>query len=236
MALYPIRLQSTDSAEDPDYLTVPAAYEVNLSNRPNPAAPYKFCSGFTIDVWVKTQASTGVVVILDKRVNPSAPIGYSLFLSNGRLGFQLADGNTPGSACGPETTNPCTNYVAPVSSPNVADNTWHLVAVTVQVHGTVAPCTEKGVLYVNNGPVMTPVLTFVPRTHSPQSTDIANSAALYIGRRPPAFGAPGFFKGAIDELEFYNHANHNNFTASDGALTQTQLQAIYNAGAAGKCE
>jgi hypothetical protein len=220
-----------------DSVTVPDDYEIGLSSRPKVAAPFKFCSGFTIDAWVKTTQSSGVVVIVDKRVNPPAPIGYSLFLYNGQLGFQLADGNPPGSGCGPQGTTPCTNYVALLSpnSPNVANGNWHLIAVTVQVHGSATTCPEVGKLYVDVNGVMTPVLTFVPRTHSPLSTDIANPAALYIGRRPPAFGTPGFFKGLIDELEFYNHAN-NNGLASDGALTQAQLQAIYTAGSVGKCK
>lgn len=222
-----------------DFLTVPSHYEVDLSNRPRqPLAPYKFCSGFTIDAWIKTTQNTGVVVILDKRVTPATPVGYSLFLSDGRLGFQLADGTPTGSACGSPSTNPCTNYIA--SSPNVANGAWHLIAVTVQVHGSGTACPEVGKLYVDVNNVMTPVLTFVPRTHSLSSgnlpgTDIANSANLYIGQRMPIFGAGGYFNGLIDELEFYNHANHN-APQSDGALTQAQLQAIYNAGSAGKCK
>jgi hypothetical protein len=223
-----------------DYLTVADASEVDLSNRPS-VGPFKFCSGFTIDAWVKTNQGDGVAVILDKRVNPAAPLGYSLFLANGQLGFQLADGTPPGSACGSPSTRPCTNYIAPpLISTNVATDTWRLIAVTVQAHGSATSCPEVGKLYVDVAGVMTPVLTFNPRTHSLNSgntpgSDIANSANLYIGRRMPAFGAPGFFKGRIDELEFFNRANQNS-TASNGALTQQQLQAIYNAGSAGKCK
>jgi hypothetical protein len=121
----------------------------------------------------------------------------------------------------------------------VADGQWHLIAVTVQVHGSGTACKEEGKLYVDVGGTMTPVLTFVPRTHSKSSgnlpgSDIVNPAPLYIGRRDPAFGAPGFFKGLIDELEFFHTANVS-ATAPSGALTQPQLQAIYNAGSAGKC-
>lgn len=46
---------------------------------------------------------------------------------------------------------------------------------------------------------------------------------------------PGYFKGLIDELEIFKHVNHN-AAQSDGALTQSQLQAIYTAGVAGKCK
>lgn len=223
-----------------DFVMVTDASEVDLSNR-RPPVPYKFCSGFTIDAWIKTSQSTGLTVILDKRVNQNAPLGYHLALSNGRLAFQLADGTPPGSACGPQNTNPCSNYVAPLSSPNVADGNWHLIAVTVQVHGSVSndtTCPEVGKLYVDDASgQMIPVLTFVPRTHNLPASDIANSGDLYIGRRAPDFGNPGFFKGLIDELEFYNHANYGSGPGgSDGALTQAQLQAIYDAGSAGKCK
>lgn len=43
------------------------AFEVDLSNRPAVSpGDYKFCSGFTIDAWVKTLQTTWVAVILDK--------------------------------------------------------------------------------------------------------------------------------------------------------------------------
>ncbi|HVF61053.1 MAG TPA: LamG domain-containing protein [Thermoanaerobaculia bacterium] len=215
-----------------DYLTVPDDDEIDLSNRPK-SGPFKFCSYFAIDAWIKTSHKPGVNVILDKRVEPSKPVGYSLFLYNGRLGFQMADGKPAGSACGPEATHPCSNYVAP--GPNVADGTWHLIAVTVQVHGSGTACPEIGKLYVDGNVVH----TFVPRTHSLSNgnlpgSDIANSADLSIGRRAPAFGGGGYFKGLIDELEFFN-ARNVNASSFPGALTQAHIQAIHNAGSAGKC-
>ena len=51
----------------------------------------------------------------------------------------------------------------------------------------------------------------------------------------PAFGGGGNFKGLIDELEFFHSANENSPNAT-GALTQSQIQAIYDAGSAGKCK
>lgn len=167
---------------------------------------------FTIDAWVKTNDSSGVHTILDKRVNASQPVGYSLFLADGRLGFQLADGSMPGSVCGTGTSFPCTNYVAPAAGPqfiNVASGVWHFVAVTV----TKCP-TPVGRMYVDG----TLVLTFTPRTGN-----IVNNTSLQIGRRDPAFDND-YFDGCIDELEFFKRA-----------LTEDEIRAIFEAGGGGKC-
>ncbi|HVQ38552.1 MAG TPA: LamG-like jellyroll fold domain-containing protein, partial [Pyrinomonadaceae bacterium] len=149
--------------------------------------------------------------ILDKRVNPSQPVGYALFLVNGRLGFQLADGSVANPVCG---SNPalfaCTNYGAPATSTNVASGDWHLVAVTV----TKCP-TPVGKMYVDGNLVQ----TFTPRTGS-----IDNNGALQIGRRDPAFSET-HFDGCIDELEFFNRA-----------LTQSDIEAIFRARSSGKCK
>lgn len=210
-----------------DFVTILDDIEVDFSTGPF------FCSGFTIDAWIKTDQGQGTAVIVDKRETPSAPIGYSVFLYNGRLGLQLADGIPAGSICGNPTAYPCTNYTLP-SSKNVADNCWHHIAVTVQVHGSKTACPEEGGLYVD-GQV---VYTFVPRTHSlsngnSHGTSIVNTADLYVGKRMPAFGGGGNFKGLIDELEFFHSANEGGLKAS-GALTAAQIKAIYNAGPAGK--
>ncbi len=207
-----------------DFVTVPDHPEIDF-----PSHPY-FCSAFGIDAWIKTSQGTGTVVLLDKRANPSAPVGYSVYLYNGRLGLQLADGLPAGSICGAEGVYPCTNYTAPMSSVNIADNQWHLIAVTVQVHGSKTFCPEEGKLYVDGGLVH----QFTPRTHSlgngnlPGSS-IANSAELNIGRRAPAFGSGGSFKGLIDELEFFH-------SSPGAALTQAEIMSLVSAGTAGKCK
>jgi hypothetical protein len=99
--LVPGKVGSALSFDGNDSLMVPDDKEISLTNRPPPPAPFKFCSGFTIDAWIKTSQQTGVVVILDKRSTPSAPVGYHLFLSNGKLGLQLADGKPAGPRAAP---------------------------------------------------------------------------------------------------------------------------------------
>lgn len=139
-----------------------------------------FAESITIDAWVRTNIPAGtsatsrVLTILDKRVNPSNASGYHLFLFNGRLGFQI-DG---------------ANYIAPFTGPDsidVADNQWHFVAVSLGM------CRGGGgFLYVDGKKVRT----------LPPAGGFVNTANLYIGARDPAFGA-NFFPGAIDELEIF---------------------------------
>lgn len=129
---------------------------------------------FTIDAWIKTTASSGVQTILDKRANTGNPIGYHLFLNDGRLGLQLANGGT------------FTNFVAPGNP--VADGNWHFIAVTV------SRCrTASGKLYVDGN---------LAHNFTPIGGSYSNTANLNIGRRIPAFSA-NFFNGAIDELEIF---------------------------------
>lgn len=137
----------------------------------------------TIDTWVITNVpagtgpTSGLMTILDKRVpDPNAAAsGYSLFLFNGRLGFQMHG----------------INYVAPAAGPDyvdVADNRWHFIAVVSP------PCRgpSDSFLYVD-GKV---VLKFR------RSTGFVNNAKLYIGARDPVFGL-NYFRGALDELEIF---------------------------------
>ena len=65
------------------------------------------------------------------------------------------------------------------------------------------------------------VLTFNPTL---EPGDLSNNAALLIGGHsfPPY---PGEFTGRIDEVEIFNRA-----------LSATEIQAIFDAGSAGKCK
>jgi hypothetical protein len=127
-----------------DYLIAPNHAELNfLGDCSNDVA-----EAFTIDGWVKTTEGSGLQVILDKRVNRRARVGYHLFLYNGLLGFQMADGSYA-------------NYIAPgYPSPqfvNVADGQWHFVAVTA------SRCRGgRGQMYVDGNLVY----TFLPKSGS----------------------------------------------------------------------
>jgi len=164
---------------------------------------------FSIDAWVMVQPrdSSGLLPIVDKRVEIGDSVsGYELFLSDGRLGLQMADAIGSGHSCRPGST--CTNYISPSTNPSIADGFWHLVAVTVQRPSVVN-------LYVD-GIV---VLTSTPRMGS------FNNAPLLIASGYPIAVTKPYFKGWIDELEIFNRA-----------LTLGEVQEIVNAGSAGKCK
>jgi hypothetical protein len=168
---------------------------------------------FTLDAWVRTQASSGVVVLVDKRSGPT-PLGYSLFLANGRLGFQMANG-VGSSACAPTPTPgvACVNYVA--TAPNVADGQWHHVAAVVNR----ANATSGVRLYVDGVQVF---------AGAPLTGNLDNASDLYLGRLTPGMAgstSPGFFPGDLDEVELIKRP-----------LMQQEIQAILNAGSAGKCK
>jgi hypothetical protein len=96
-----------------------------------------------------------------------------------------------------------------ISGGSVPANTWTHVAVTYDgVTGDTA-------LYINGSSVN----SFTATPHPLQTTD----APVYIGREA-GDGTGRYFPGRIDEVEVFNRA-----------LTQSEIQAIVNAGPAGKC-
>jgi len=145
-------------------------------------------------------------VLVDKR-SGLTPQGYVLFLFNGQLGFQMANGVGSGG-CVPSPTpgQACVNYVAPPTSPNVADGQWHHVAVVVDR----SDATSGVRLYVDGALVFTGAPMVAP---FPDNLD--NTSDLYLG----------MFPGDLDEVELFKRA-----------LTAQEIQAIFQAGAAGKCK
>ncbi|MCS6936142.1 MAG: LamG domain-containing protein [Candidatus Bipolaricaulota bacterium] len=178
-------------------------------------------SNFTIDAWVKVNPgdASGVRPIVDKRFdfpdsqNPNVHTrGYAFYLFNGQLGFQIADdiaGLSQICDGGPPFTANCTNYVS--TGPNIADGQWHHVAVTVQRTGT-----PEIRLYVDGNVVL---------TRGARTGNANSSIPLLIGAGYPIVISKPFFKGAIDEVEIFNRA-----------LDQSEIQAIFKAGPAGKCK
>jgi hypothetical protein len=183
-----------------DHVRVPDHAELNVGT-----------GNFTLDAWVRT-GSSNLIVLADKRGGPT-PQGYSLFLVNGRLGFQIANGvGSPGCAPTPTPGYACVNYVAPPTSPNVADGQWHHVAAVVDR----ANATSGVRLYVDG------VQVFVG---SPLTGNLDNTSDLYLGMRTPAQNGGSFLPGDLDEVELIKRA-----------LTQQEIQAIFNAGSSGKCK
>ena len=187
-----------------DHVRVPDHAELNVGK-----------GNFTLDAWVRT-GSSDLVLLVDKRSGPT-PQGYSLFLYNGQLGFQMANG-VGGSGCAPTPTPgyACVNYVAPPSSPSVADGQWHHVAAVVDRNDT-----TSGVrLYVDGALVF----TGIPMV-APFPDDLDNTSDLYLGMRTPGMGGGGFLPGDLDEVELIKRA-----------LDSTEIRSIWAAGSLGKCK
>lgn len=164
---------------------------------------------FSIDAWIRTTTTSGIRVIVDKRdIVTSGATGYQLFLVNGEVGLQMADGS--GSLiCSPQPTASCTNFTSGVF---VATGAWEHVAVTVKRN---AP--NGGTWYHNGLPVGGP---FDP-TVRPDS--MTNPSPLAIGGHPSNAG--DVWDGCIDEVELFNRE-----------LDPAEIFAIYDAGSAGKCK
>ena len=154
---------------------VAAGDGVSVSN----AANLNFGGGdLSIDAWIVTSSTAGVLPIVDKRsgASGSQATGYTLFLFGGRLAFQLGDGTF-------------FNYISASLLSDLRDGLPHHVAVTVD-----RTSNTGGNLYVD-GVV---VLNFNP-TNRPGS--LTNGEPLFIGRHA---GTPSTsFIGLIDEVEIF---------------------------------
>lgn len=184
---------------------------------------------FSIDLWIRTTASSGTQTFLDKRVNRNAPLtkGYAFYLIDGRLGFQMAtgDGDPTNGICGTafSPTASCTNFEASSASPNVADGNWHLVAVTVNRNSTTG-----GNLWVDGQPVR----MFDPTGHS---ATMSVPTPLRIGNWGNATASVNGFTGDLDEIEIF-YSDPVPPPASPGVLSQADILAIYAADSSGKCK
>ena len=162
---------------------------------------------FSVDTWIRTSDANGVKLIVDKRLEATSLVqGYSLFLSNGLLAFQLADG--PGSTtCSNLPSSACTNYG---STAFVADGNWHHLTVTVNRANT-----NGGRFYVDGALVG----TFDP-TVRPGS--LTNPNPLRMASRSSS--VTGLLRGVLDEVELFPRV-----------LTPAEIQSIFLADTLGKC-
>ncbi len=118
---------------------------------------------FSISYWIRTTQATGVQRVFDKRTTAPKVVGYHMFVWDGKIGIQLADGNGVSERCAHATqTTQCTNYI---SERYIADGNWHHIAVTIdrdQASGlriyvdnravaTMNPTTRRGSLSVGTG-------------------------------------------------------------------------------------
>ncbi len=145
------------------YVTAPSNSALNVGT-----------GSFSLDAWVKT-TTTGTQTIVDKRTGPPY-LGYSLFMSSGYLGCQLADG---------VGIIQFSNYGSNTSPIN--DGAWHFVAMVVDR----AAGTAGGKLYVDGVAIQ----TFNPTL---RASSLTNSGAFLIGK---AFNGGSWLDGDIDEVE-----------------------------------
>jgi hypothetical protein len=184
-------------------------------------APDLAPASLTVDFWFNssvTLSGNPNVPFLFK-LNPgddanSNSKGYDFFYQFGGLGFGLAG---PGGL----------RFFAQVST-TFAAGTWHHVAGTYDL---TAPVGTAQKLYLDGTLVSS---ACGPSTPSDICTPVSinyQSAAIEVGRVinsanfPPSQAAPYYFKGQIDEIEVFNRA-----------LSASEIQAIYNAGSAGKAK
>lgn len=137
------------------------------------SATLNFGTGsLTIEGWLRSEQRTGTITVLDKRVGTGA--GYSVYLSNGRLGFQTNVGST------------FQNFTA-TGAPVIADGSWRHFAVVLD-----RTPTNQVRLYVNGLPV---------GATAALAGSVTNTGPLVLGRTNSGAGP---LRGAIDELTLYS--------------------------------
>jgi hypothetical protein len=129
---------------------------------------------FSFVAWLRTTQHRGVQSILDKR---RAGVGYHVYLHNGRLGLQLADGRF-------------TNYGSPLA---VDDGQWHLAAITVE-RGR-----ADGIHWYLDGVTVGPPAD--PRGHR---GSLSNASPLRFATRVAE--PSGWWNGDLDEPALFSRA------------------------------
>jgi hypothetical protein len=134
-------------------------------------------------------------------------------IDTGGVGYALY---TLGNGAGGRTVNLVLNGSTYTSNPDITSTNWYAVAVTVQRSSS----SPIGTFYINGAPA---------GTFTPITSNLDSSSPLLIGASFLAglTGLPnvGRHEFTIDELEIFKRS-----------LAHTDIQAIYNAGSAGKCK
>lgn len=154
---------------------------VTVPNATGPADINFGLGNFTLEGWVQSDTvGTAFQPLLDKRTQNGGNVtGYAMYLSNGRLGFQIA-------------SNVWANFIA-TTLPLVNDGRCHHVAAVVR-RGN--PNTIK--LFVDG----------LSQTFSDNTVlgSVNNQAALIFGRNYPIFVSAQYLFGVLDEWEFFRRA------------------------------
>lgn len=188
---YALSFNGTDQ-----YVDAPSSIVTNFGPAPSvwcslgPSGLYSACPAtFSFDFWIRSGsgASSGIVSIIDHRSgSPPNIYGYHVFLADGVLGLQLADGQPPAPGY--------TNYYSPITIP--VDNQWHFVAVVI-----VSRLSTTGLHWYLDGAEQFPESDPTQRTGS-----LVNDSPVRIGSRTANSPLTGWFDGSLDEVEIYNRA------------------------------
>jgi hypothetical protein len=154
-----------------------------------PALNFGPNQSFSVETWIQTHPTlgnyAGITEIVSKASTSdgNSSVGWSLFLSQGNLGFLMSQAPMSGS----------NSSIWASSGPNLQDGLFHHVGVTVD-----RTSSSGGKLYVDG----TLIMTFDP---TQESGDLSTTGPLYIGGQDnPAMNSN--FKGIIDEVSLYNRA------------------------------
>lgn len=150
--------------------------------------------------------ANGLEIVLEKRTFDPGSRGYQVFKFNGRIGLQMGTGTGSNVCSFNNAVSSCTNYL---STPEIADGEWHFVAISVDRDSS------QGVRFYFDGQ-LTDSFDATVRQGS-----LANTASLLIG----GGDRDASFTGDLDELEIYRRA-----------LTDSEVQDLFDAGAGGKCK
>lgn len=166
---------------------------------------------FSIAFWIRTESPV-TSVVLEKRASAApAVLGYQVFLSQGRVGLQLATGVGSAICSSDPSTSACTNYLL---DRLIADGEWHFVAVTVDRDQPV------GGRWFLDGEEVGPGFNPTGRAGS-----LVNDADLHIGAGDPnAPSAAAPYEGDLDELMIARRV-----------LTAEEIRSVYQAGDNGAC-
>lgn len=136
-------------------------------------ADLNFGSGsLSIEGWLRSEQRTGVITVLDKRVGTGA--GYSVYLHQGRVGFQ---------------TNIGTGFQNFTSSTVIADGRWRHFAVVLDRDSD-----DTLTIYVDG---------VAAGSTSALAGNVDTTGSLYFGRVNAGAGGTPLI-GAIDEITLYD--------------------------------
>jgi hypothetical protein len=178
---------------------------VQLSN--NAYNPFP-ATGFTYDFWINpfdTPPGRSRTIISNHHATGNWWNGISLV--NGRVEFVLQNAATGQ-----------TFYWT--TSTTLMPNAWHFIAVAYQNQGDQA---TDAVIYLNGTPEVLVMVGPGYNTGFTPGYSATDPLGFAVGRLLEDIPS-AYFRGLIDEGEFFNRA-----------LTQQEIQSIFNAGSAGKC-